>query len=49
MPYIDVIVVFVVIAFILMSLYREWMGAAFTFFIAVMVLGIFKILTPGEY
>ncbi len=48
MPYIDVIVVFVVIAFILMSLYREWMGAAFTFFIAVMVLGIFKILTPGE-
>ncbi len=48
MPYIDVIVVFVVIAFILTSLYREWMGAAFTFFIAVMVLGIFKILTPGE-
>ncbi|MBR8537605.1 anion permease [Carboxylicivirga sediminis] len=48
MPYIDVIVVFVVIAFILVSLYREWMGAAFTFFIAVMVLGIFKILTPAE-
>lgn len=48
MPYIDVIVVFVVIAFILISLYREWMGAAFTFFIAVMVLGIFKILTPAE-
>jgi len=48
MPGIDVIVVFVVIAFILLSLYREWMGAAFTFFIAVMVLGIFKILTPAE-
>ncbi|MCU4157687.1 SLC13 family permease [Carboxylicivirga sp. A043] len=48
MPGLDVIVVFVVIAFILLSLYREWMGAAFTFFIAVMVLGIFKILTPGE-
>jgi len=48
MPYLDVIVVFVVIAFILLSLYREWMGAAFTFFVAVMVLGIFKILTPAE-
>ncbi len=48
MPGIDVIIVFVVIAFILLSLYREWMGAAFTFFIAVMVLGIFKILTPAE-
>ncbi|WP_439185349.1 SLC13 family permease [Carboxylicivirga taeanensis] len=48
MPYIDIVVVFVVIAFILLSLYREWMGAAFTFFIAVMVLGIFKILTPAE-
>ena len=48
MPSIDIIVVFVVIAFILISLYREWIGAAFTFFIAVMVLGIFKILTPGE-
>ncbi len=48
MPHIDVIIVFVVIAFILLSLYREWMGAAFTFFVAVMVLGIFKILTPTE-
>lgn len=48
MPGLDVIVVLVVIAFILLSLYREWMGAAFTFFIAVMVLGIFKILTPAE-
>jgi len=48
MPHIDVIIVFVVIAFILVSLYREWMGAAFTFFVAVMVLGIFKILTPTE-
>jgi len=48
MPHIDVIIVFVVIAFILVSLYREWMGAAFTFFVAVMVLSIFKILTPTE-
>ncbi len=48
MPHIDVIVVFSVIAFILLSLYREWIGAAFTFFIGVMVLGIFKILTPSE-
>lgn len=48
MQYFDVIIVFVVIAFILVSLYKEIMGAAFTFFIAVMVLGIFKILTPAE-
>lgn len=44
----DVILVFIVIAFILFSLYRELMGAAFTFFIAVMVLGIFNVLTPSE-
>ncbi|SFD95189.1 SLC13 family permease [Thermophagus xiamenensis] len=44
----DVILVFIVIAFILLSLYRELMGAAFTFFIAVMVLGIFNVLTPSE-
>ncbi|MGQ1890580.1 SLC13 family permease [Thermophagus sp. OGC60D27] len=44
----DVILVFLVLAFILISLYRELMGAAFTFFIAVMVLGIFKVLTPSE-
>nr|WP_319399453.1 SLC13 family permease [uncultured Carboxylicivirga sp.] len=48
MQYFDVIIVFVVIAFILVSLYKEIMGAAFTFFVAVMVLGIFKILTPTE-
>jgi len=48
MQYFDVIIVFVVIAFILVSLYKEIMGAAFTFFVAVMVLGIFKILTPAE-
>nr|WP_321411663.1 SLC13 family permease [uncultured Carboxylicivirga sp.] len=48
MQYFDVIIVFVVIAFILVSLYKEIMGAAFTFFVAVMILGIFKILTPTE-
>ncbi len=48
MQYFDVIIVFVVIAFILVSLYMELMGAAFTFFIAVMVLGLFGILTPAE-
>ncbi|WP_234408988.1 hypothetical protein [Marinilabilia salmonicolor] len=47
-PTFDVILVFLVLAFILISLYRELMGAAFTFFIAIMVLGIFKILTPSE-
>ncbi|MFO8002394.1 MAG: SLC13 family permease [Marinilabilia sp.] len=47
-PTFDVILVFLVLAFILISLYRELMGAAFTFFIAVLVLGIFNILTPSE-
>lgn len=48
MQYFDVILVFVVIAFILISLYKELMGAAFTFFVAVMVLGLFGVLTPSE-
>ncbi|MCU4175522.1 SLC13 family permease [Marinilabiliaceae bacterium N1Y90] len=48
MQHFDVIIVFVVIAFILISLYKELMGAAFTFFIAVMTLGVFGILTPSE-
>ncbi len=47
-PTFDVILVFLVIAFILISLYKELVGVAFTFFIAIMVLGIFKILTPSE-
>ena len=48
MEYFDVVLVFLVIAFILISLYKELMGAAFTFFIAVMVLGVGGILTPKE-
>jgi di/tricarboxylate transporter len=44
----DVILVFFVLAFILISLYKELMGAAFTFFVAVMVLGFFGVLTPSE-
>ncbi len=48
MHHFDVILVFFVIAFILISLYKELMGAAFTFFIAVVVLGVFGVLTPSE-
>ncbi len=48
MQHFDVIIVFVVLAFILISLYRELLGAAFTFFVAVMVLGFFGVLTPTE-
>ncbi len=44
----DVVIVFIVIAFILVSLYKELLGAAFTFFIAAMVLGFFGVLTPKE-
>jgi di/tricarboxylate transporter len=44
----DVILVFIVLVFILISLYKELMGAAFTFFVAVMVLGFFGVITPSE-
>jgi len=44
----DLILVFVVIVFILVSLYREILGPAFTFLIAVLVLGVFGVLTPSE-
>jgi di/tricarboxylate transporter len=44
----DQIVVFLVIAFILISLYKELIGPAFTFLIGVMILGIFEIVTPKE-
>jgi di/tricarboxylate transporter len=44
----DVIIVFIVLLFILISLYKEILGAAFTFVIAVVTLGFFGILTPKE-
>ncbi len=48
MQHFDVILVFIVLVFILISLYKELLGAAFTFFVAVMVLGFFGVLTPAE-
>lgn len=48
MQHFDVIIVFVVLAFILISLYKDLLGAAFTFLVAVMVLGFFGVLTPVE-
>jgi hypothetical protein len=42
------ILVFIVILFILVSLYLELLGPAFTFLIAIIVLGIFGVLTPME-
>ncbi|MFH2142542.1 MAG: SLC13 family permease [Bacteroidota bacterium] len=44
----EVIVVLIVITFILVSLYAEIIGPAFTFFIAIIVLGVTGILTPAE-
>lgn len=44
----DLIVISVVLVFIIISLYTEIVGPAFTFIIGVLVLGIFKILTPKE-
>lgn len=42
------ILVFIVILFILVSLYLELLGPAFTFMISVITLGIFGVLTPTE-
>ncbi len=44
----DQIIVFIVIAFILLSLYFNWMGTALTFMVGVLVLGLFGVLSPQE-
>jgi len=44
----DAIIVFIVLAFILVSFYKEIVGPAFTFLIAVVILGAVNILTPSE-
>ncbi len=44
----DIIIVSIVLLFIIVSLYTEIVGPAFTFLIGVIVLGFFGILTPSE-
>ncbi|MDZ7742714.1 MAG: SLC13 family permease [Bacteroidota bacterium] len=44
----DQAIVILVILFIILSLYFNWVGPGFTFTIGVIVLGIFGVLTPGE-
>lgn len=44
----DLILVILVIVFILISLYNNLLGASFTFLIAIIILGVFGILTPHE-
>ncbi|MBN2480858.1 MAG: SLC13 family permease [Bacteroidales bacterium] len=44
----DLVLVFVVLVFILISLYKNLIGISFTFLIAIVTLGIFGILTPVE-
>ena len=44
----DLILVFIVILFILVSLYWGILGPSFTFVVGISVLGIFGILTPQE-
>ncbi len=44
----DAIVVSIVLIFIVLSFYKEWIGPAFTFLIGVVTLGIFGVLTPSE-
>jgi di/tricarboxylate transporter len=42
------LIVYLVISFILLSLYFNWLGAAFTFVLGVLTLGLTGILTPKE-
>jgi len=44
----DILIISLVLAFIVISLYTELIGPAFTFLIGVVILGIFGILTPKE-
>lgn len=44
----DLVLVFVVLLFILISLYKNLIGISFTFLIAIITLGIFGVLTPSE-
>ncbi len=45
---VEILLVFIAIAFILYSLYREVFGPAFTFLVAILFLGIFGVLNPKE-
>ena len=45
---IDAIIVIVVLLFLMVSLYKEIVGPAMTFIIAVIVLGITQVLEPSE-
>ncbi|HHJ10341.1 MAG TPA: SLC13 family permease [Bacteroidetes bacterium] len=44
----DIVLVFIVLIFIVVSLYTGLLGPVFTFILGVVVLGFFRILTPGE-
>jgi len=45
---INVVIVIAVLIFIVISLYKEFIGAAMTFIIAVIILGITHVLEPSE-
>jgi len=47
-PYQDAIIVSLVLLFIIVTLYKEWIGPGFTFMIGIITLGIFGVLTPTE-
>jgi di/tricarboxylate transporter len=42
------LIVYIIITFILLSLYFNWLGAAFTFVLGALTLGLTGILTPKE-
>ena len=42
------LIVYIIITFILLSLYFNWLGAAFTLVLGALTLGLTGILTPKE-
>ena len=42
------VIVIIVLIFLILSLYKEWLGPALTFVIAVSILGLTRILSPKE-
>jgi di/tricarboxylate transporter len=44
----DLVLVFLTLIFILLVLYKEWLGPSFTFVVAIGFLGITGVLTPSE-
>ena len=44
----EIIIVFALVVFLLLALYREWFRTAVSFFVVIVVLAVFGILTPKD-